>query len=124
MSITGVHIILFTPNADEVRAFMRDVLEFPFTDVGGGWLIFKLPDAELAAHPMDTEGFAAAGLREPFQGLSFACDDINATVARLRNKGVEFTSDITDQGYGHVARFRIPGFTEVEVYQPKYGGPG
>jgi catechol 2,3-dioxygenase-like lactoylglutathione lyase family enzyme len=123
VSITGVHITLFTPNADEVRAFVRDVLEFPYVDVGGGWLIFKLPDAELAAHPMDNEGFAARR-GEPFQGLSFACDDIEAMVARLKKRGVEFTSDITDEGYGRVARFRMPGFMEVEVYQPNYGGPG
>jgi predicted enzyme related to lactoylglutathione lyase len=126
VSITGVHFTLFTPDADVVRAFFRDVLEFPFTDAGGGWLIFKLPEAEVGAHPMDTEGFGAPGTRpgEPFVGLSFACDDIEATVARLKTRGVEFTSDITDQGYGHVARFRVPGFTEAEVYRPKYGGPG
>jgi catechol 2,3-dioxygenase-like lactoylglutathione lyase family enzyme len=126
VSFTGVHITLFTPDADAVRAFFRDVLEFPFADAGGGWLIFKLPEAELGAHPMDTEGFGPPGARpsEPFLGLSFACDDIDATVARLKGRGVEFTSDITDQGYGRVARFRVPGYMEVEVYQPSYGGPG
>jgi catechol 2,3-dioxygenase-like lactoylglutathione lyase family enzyme len=126
VGLTGVHITLFTPDADAARAFFRDVLELPHTDAGGGWLIFKLPEAELGAHPMDTEGFAAPGARpgEPFLGLSFACDDIDATVARLKTRGVEFTSDITDQGYGRVARFRVPGFMEAEVYQPSYRKPG
>jgi catechol 2,3-dioxygenase-like lactoylglutathione lyase family enzyme len=126
VSFTGVHLTLFTPDVDAVRAFFRDVLELPYTDVGEGWLIFKLPEGELGAHPMDTEGFDAPGARrsEPFLGLSFACDDVDATVARLKSRGVEFTSEITDEGYGRVARFRVPGFMEAEVYQPSYAGPG
>ena len=51
--ITGVHAIQFTPDADALRAFLRDVLELRAVDAGGGWLIFGLPPAELAVHPSD-----------------------------------------------------------------------
>src|SRR5512143_650255 len=84
--ITGVHTLFFTPQADELRAFIRDKLGFSGTDVGGGWLIFDLPEADMAVHPADT----------PRHDISFYCDDIHATVAELKSRGVEFTDDISE----------------------------
>ena len=43
--IKGVHTMFYSSRPDELRAFFRDKLRFPFTDVGGGWLIFDLPAA-------------------------------------------------------------------------------
>ena len=43
--ITGIHAIVFSPQADAVRAFFADVLGLPSADAGGGWLIFALPPA-------------------------------------------------------------------------------
>ena len=54
--ITGVHAVIFTTDADQDRAFFRDVLELPFVDAGEGWLIFALPPAELAANPAEEDG--------------------------------------------------------------------
>jgi hypothetical protein len=51
--ITGMHAIVFSPQAEKVRAFFADVLGMPSADAGGGWLIFALPPAELAVHPAD-----------------------------------------------------------------------
>jgi len=51
--ISGVHAIIFSPAADEVRAFFRETLGLPFEDAGNGWLIFALPPAELAVHPAE-----------------------------------------------------------------------
>jgi catechol 2,3-dioxygenase-like lactoylglutathione lyase family enzyme len=78
--ITGVHAVIFTTDAERDRAFFRDVLEFPPVDAGGGWLIFALPPAELAAHPA-----AEGGQHE----LYLMCDDVHATVAELQAKGVD-----------------------------------
>ena len=47
--IVGAHSILYSKDAEADRAFLRDVLELPNVDVGGGWLIFGLPPAEVAA---------------------------------------------------------------------------
>ena len=73
---------------EELRAFLRDKLGFPFTDVGEGWLIFDLPEADMGCHP-------AAGRRRRSPAgthdISFYCDDIEKTVAELKQRGVEFT---------------------------------
>jgi predicted enzyme related to lactoylglutathione lyase len=89
--IIGVHAIIFANDAARVRAFLHDVLELESVDAGGGWLIFALPPAELAAHPTDGQ---------PHHQLYLMCDDIRATVADLTAKGVEFTREITEEGFG------------------------
>jgi len=108
--IKGVHAMFYTPKAEEVRAFIRDKLGFPYTDTGEGWLIFALPEADMGVHPAE----------QAFQGLSFYCDNIQQTVAELTARGVEFTTEITDQGWGWLTHFRMPGDLAVELYQPKY----
>ena len=112
--ITGAHAIVFTRDADGVRAFFRDVLGFPSADAGGGWLIFALPPTELAAHP--TEG----GNRHE---LYLMCDDILATVEELKAKGVEFTRPVNDEGFGLLTAFAIPGGGELALYEPKHASP-
>ena len=54
--ITGMHAIVFSPDADKTREFFADVLGLPSVDAGGGWPIFALPPAELAVHPFPSAG--------------------------------------------------------------------
>src|SRR4029077_5974702 len=104
--IKGVHTMFYSSQAEECRAFLRDKLGFPFTDVGDGWLIFDLPEADIGIHPADPgDGRAAAGTA----AISFYCDDIEATVADLKRDGIEFTMGIEDHGYGLVTHFKMPG---------------
>jgi predicted enzyme related to lactoylglutathione lyase len=112
--ITGVHAIVFTRDADADRTFFRDVLDLPSVDAGGGWLIFALPPAELAAHP--TEGAA-------HQELYLMCDDVRATVDELTEKGVEFTREISDEGFGRLTAFRLPSGSEMALYEPRHPSP-
>ena len=114
--IQGMHAMFYSSEPEELRAFLRDTLELPFTDTGGGWLIFDLPEADLGVHPSDRPELAAAGTHE----ISFYCEDIEATVAELKSRGVKFTADISDQGFGLVTFFEMPGGVEVELYQPAY----
>ena len=44
--INGVHALIYSKKADEVRAFFQDVLKYPWVDAGHGWLVFALPPAE------------------------------------------------------------------------------
>ena len=115
--IRGVHTMFYTSDPEGLRAFLRDKLGLAATDVGEGWLIFDLPEAEMGCHP--TEG-AGEGLPSGTAHLSFYCDDIEKTVAELREKGVEFTGGVEDHGYGLVTRFKAPGDFEVQLYQPQY----
>jgi predicted enzyme related to lactoylglutathione lyase len=109
--ITGVHALVYTKDAESVRAFFRDTLGLPSVDAGEGWLIFALPPAELGVHPSD----------DKYQHeLYLMCDDVNATVEQLKGKGVEFTRPVIDEGWGLVTSIRLPGGGALGLYQPKH----
>jgi len=111
--ITAAHTIIYAEDAERARAFLRDVLGLPHVDAGGGWLIFKTPPGELAAHPTDAEG---TGRHE----LYLMCDDIESTVADLTTKGVTFTQPITDRAFGRMTTLQIPGAGELGLYEPHH----
>ena len=115
--IRGVHTMFYSSEPEALRAFLRDKLGFKATDVGGGWLIFGLPEADMGCHPSDTEQGSQSGTH----AISFYCDDIRKTVAELTARGVEFTDEITDRGYGLVTHFKVPGGFALQLYQPRYG---
>jgi predicted enzyme related to lactoylglutathione lyase len=112
--ITGAHSIIYSRDADGVRAFFRDVLELPSLDAGHGWLIFALPPAEVAAHSTD-----GAGRHE----LYLMCDDIHATVAELEAKGARFTRPIAEERWGLVTAIELPGGAELGLYEPRHPTP-
>jgi hypothetical protein len=112
--ITGAHAIIFTKDAEGVRAFLRDVLGLSSVDAGGGWLIFALPPAELAAHPTDEAGH---------HELYLMCDDIHATVDELAGRGVEFSGPISDEGFGLMTAIKMPGGGELGLYEPRHPIP-
>jgi catechol 2,3-dioxygenase-like lactoylglutathione lyase family enzyme len=114
--IKGVHTMFYTSKPKELRAFIRDKLRFPFTDVGEGWLIFDLPEADMGCHPSEGEDDKRSGTHY----ISFYCDDIRRTVAELKERGVEFTDGISDVGYGLATHFQMPGDFAVQLYQPHY----
>jgi catechol 2,3-dioxygenase-like lactoylglutathione lyase family enzyme len=114
--IRGVHTMFYSSEPEALRAFLRDKLGFKGHDVGGGWLIFNLPEADMGCHPADPAEGAPSGTPD----ISFYCDDIEQTVAELKAKGVEFTKPVADHGYGFVTFFKVPGGFEVQLYQPKY----
>ena len=113
--IRGVHTMFYSSEPEALRAFLRDKLGFPSSDVGDGWLIFDLPEADLGCHPADEEG-APSGTHD----VSFYCDDIERTVAELKSRGVEFTGPVEDHGYGLVTHFKVPGGFAVQLYEPRY----
>jgi catechol 2,3-dioxygenase-like lactoylglutathione lyase family enzyme len=113
--ITSTHAIIYAEHAEQTRAFLRDVLELPYVDAHDGWLIFALPPAEVGIHPTDG-GARQSGEHELF----LMCDDVEATVADLTAKGVEFTSPIENQRFGLVTRLRIPGGGTLGLYQPRH----
>jgi len=113
--IRGLHAMFYSSEANALREFLRDKLELKATDVGEGWLIFDAPEADLGVHPTD-DGEPASGTAD----ISFYCDDINETVETLKSRGVEFTEDVQDHGYGLVTHFKVPGGFKIQLYQPRY----
>ena len=111
--ITAVHTLVYADDAERARAFFRDVLGWPHVDAGGGWLIFRTGRSELGVHP-------TGGDLGQHHAISLMCDDIGATVAELRDKGVEFTRDVRDDGFGLTAMFTVPGAGEMQLYEPRH----
>lgn len=114
--IRGIHTMFYTSEPEALRAFFRDKLGFKSFDVGEGWLMFDMPEADLGCHPAESEKGAVSGT----PNISFYCDDVKATVAELKQRGVEFADDIQDHGYGLVTHFRVPGNFAIQLYQPLY----
>ena len=112
--INGAHAVLYSRDAEALRAFLGDVLGLDGVDAGGGWLIFGLPPAEVAAHPDET------GARHQ---LYLMCDDIEATVAELEAKGVEFAGPVEDVGWGLLTAMKVPGGDELGLYEPRHPRP-
>lgn len=48
------------------------------------------------------------------------CDDIEATVADLRAKGLEVRGDPQDEGYGITTTLVLPGGLEMMLYEPRH----
>ncbi|MFT3915405.1 MAG: VOC family protein [Anaeromyxobacteraceae bacterium] len=112
--IRGIHGLFYSTDPDATRAFFRDRVKLPGSDIGEGWWIFDLPEGDLGVHP--TEDPAEAGTHD----VSFYCDDIHGTVAELEGRGVRFTKPVEDHGYGLVTYFEAPGGITVQLYEPRY----
>ena len=116
--IAGAHTIIYADDAEAARAFFRDVFGWPHVDAHDGWLIFALPPGELAVHP--GPGWSGqVGQHELF----LMCHDVERTVEELEAKGVEFVAPVTDEGFGLMTRFKIPGAGEIGLYEPRHPSP-
>jgi catechol 2,3-dioxygenase-like lactoylglutathione lyase family enzyme len=117
--ITALHAMIYSSDPDATRAFFRDVLRFPHVDAGHGWLIFALPPAELGIHPTSEPG-EPESVPPGHHQLYLMCDDIEQTVADLRARGVEFSAPVSDQGWGLLTSFKLPGAADLHLYQPRH----
>jgi catechol 2,3-dioxygenase-like lactoylglutathione lyase family enzyme len=121
--ITAVHTLVYADDYEKAREFFRDVLQLPFADTGGGWLIFKTGPSELATHPSSWgEGDQAGGTDQGFD-VSLMCDDLGATMTELKERGAEFDGDVVEQPWGHTIKVLVPGASAITVYEPKYDPP-
>ncbi len=121
--ITALHTLVYADDPEAARAFFRDVLQLPFADTGGGWLIFKTGPSELGVHPRRWEHEGQRGGTDQHYDLSLACDDLSATVAELGARGAEFDGDPAEQPWGTTVELRVPGARNLMLYQPKYDLP-
>jgi len=117
--IRGIHGLFYSSDPDATRAFFKDQVKLPGSDIGEGWWIFDLPGGDLGVHPVD-EPKDPGGKDAGGHDVSFYCDDINATVADLKSRGVAFTKDVEDHGYGLVTYFTAPGGITIQLYEPRY----
>lgn len=111
--IIGAHSVIYSRNPDADRAFLRDVLELTNVDVGGGWLIFGLPPAELAVHPSD---------KSDLHELYLMCADVEAFIAEMDRHGIA-SSPVQDEAWGRITKLTLPGGGKLGVYQPRHARP-
>ena len=114
MPVVGAHVLLFSPEADALRATLRDVIGWDFVEAHPGWLIFALPPAELGVHPSDGDSK---------HELWLICDGLDATISELRGKGIEFRGAPEDRAFGIVTTMLLPGGAEVLLYERKHQTP-
>ena len=111
--INGAHIIIYSKDAEADKAFMRDVLKLSYVDVHRGWLIFKLPPAEVAVHPSD---------ENDMHELYLMTDDLDVEIRALERAGTAFEA-ITQQSWGRSTRIKLPGGGTLGLYQPRHPRP-
>src|SRR5881227_2480671 len=111
--IIGAHSIIYSTNPDADRAFLRDVLKLTNVDVGGGWLIFGLPPAEVAVHPHE---------KNNVHEFYLMCDDVEALIADMKKRNVE-CSPVHNQGWGLLTQVTLPGGGKLGIYQPRHARP-
>ncbi len=121
--ITSIHALVYSDDPPATRAFLRDVLGWPFVehaDSEPGWLIFRSGPSEMGVHPTSGEWEGKPYSMPRHHSISLMCDDIAATVEELKAKGANFSGEPQDMGFGVGAMLQIPGADDVLLYQPKH----
>jgi hypothetical protein len=111
--LNGAHAIIYSKQPDIDRAFFRDVLNLPNVDVGGGWLIFGMPPAEIAVHPAEHGGG---------QEIYLMCDDIRSFVEEMTRRSIP-CEPVRDHGWGLLTYLTFPGGGKLGVYEPRHARP-
>jgi len=112
--ISGMHVILFSRQAEKVREFLGEVLGWHSVDAGGGWPIFAAPPTEVAVHPTQDE---------PEHEVYLMCDDIDAVVKKLAERGVRTDGPVDDRGWGFLTTLILPGGEHIGLYEPRHPSP-
>lgn len=135
--ITAVHTLIYSDDPTATRAFLKDVLRWPFVSEGsrgdggtggegtGGvdpaeWLIFGTGRSELGVHPTSTihEGKEWSSARH--HAISLMCDDLQSTVAELTERGARFTDEPRQMGFGLGVMLEVPGADDILIYEPRH----
>ena len=111
--LIGAHSIIYSTSPEADRAFLRDVLRLPKVDVGGGWLIFGLPPAEVAVHPSSEDGV---------HEFYLMCDDVGALVVEMKSRNIDCDA-VQNQGWGLITHVTLPGGGKLGIYQPRHARP-
>ena len=121
--ITSIHTLIYSDDPPATRAFLRDVVGWPFVeDVGSepGWLIFRTGPSEMGVHPTHSEWEGQTYDSPRHHEISLMCDDVEATRAELESRGATFSTPIADQGFGLVTMMDVPAADPIMLYQPKH----
>ena len=113
MAIVAAHMLLYTPEAEAVRAVLRDVFEWNYVEDHPGWLIFALPPSEVAVHPSEVNDR---------HELYLMTDDIEGFVAEMKKRHLA-CAPVENQGWGLLTQVTLPGGGKLSVYEPRHARP-
>jgi len=111
--ITGAHSIIYSTNSAADRAFLRDVLKLTHVDVGDGWLIFGLPQSEVAVHPSK---------KNNQHELYLLCEDVDAFILEMKRHRSSAVRFKTRDGIAHAIK-RCQAVGQLGIYQPRHAQP-
>jgi catechol 2,3-dioxygenase-like lactoylglutathione lyase family enzyme len=121
--IKAVHTLIYSDDPPVTRAFLRDVLGWPYVEEPEStpsWLIFRTGPSEMGVHPTSGTYEGGAYAYERHHSISLMCDDIHATRAELEGKGATFSSKIEDMGFGLGTTLELPGAGGILLYEPRH----
>ncbi len=121
--ITAIHALIYSDDPEATRAFLRDVLGWPYVEdahSSPGWLIFKTGPSEMGVHPTTVTHEGRTYSSPQHHSISLMCEDVAATGTELESKGAEFSGGIDDRGFGLATMLKLPGAGEVMLYQPRH----
>ena len=120
--IAAIHTLIYSDDPPATRAFLRDVLGWPYVDgeSGDGWLIFRCGASEMGVHPTSGTWEGSSYEHSVHHEVSLMCDDVAATRAEPEAKGATFTGEITDQGFGLTTMLDLPGAGAILLYEPRH----
>lgn len=132
--ITAIHNLIYSDDATATRAFLKDVLRWPVVSDGSdprdgsgpaaadpaGWLIFATGPSELGVHPTVSVHDGQEYRSERHHQISLMCDDLDATMTELRERGAQFGGDPVDMGFGIGVNLKVPGADDMLLYQPRH----
>ncbi|HZO64255.1 MAG: VOC family protein [Kribbellaceae bacterium] len=121
--ITSVHTLIYSDDPDATRAFLRDVVGWPYEEdpaASPGWLIFKTGPSELGVHPTSGQYDGDTYSYPRHHSISLMCDDLDSTVAELSARGATFSGAVEDMGFGLAIPLVVPGAGELLLYHPRH----
>jgi catechol 2,3-dioxygenase-like lactoylglutathione lyase family enzyme len=121
--ITSIHTLIYSEDPDATRAFLRDVLGWPYVEdpaSSPGWLIFGTGPSEMGVHPTAGNWEGSTYSHPLHHEISLMCDDVAATRAELEGKGAEFDGAIEDEGFGLATMLKLPGAGSIMLYEPRH----
>jgi len=118
--IMGAHFLLYSKDPEADRTFFRDVLGLRYVDVGEGWMIFAMPPAEAAIHPLDRE-FSPRHAGHDLLGaeLYLMCDNLAGLIKSLEAKNVHCT-EVERARWGIKTTIPLPSRGAIGLYQPAH----
>jgi predicted enzyme related to lactoylglutathione lyase len=96
---------------DRAVTFYRDTLELDVVEQEGGWTEVTAGDQVIGLNRGESPQGSGGAV------IAFAVTDIDATVAQLRDRGVEFRGEVSEHPWGKIAPFADPDGNVLQVIE-------